>query len=226
MITMYDSVDTDQIPTTAEAAAGYVNGAFANYGQVVARTPKAHHLSITVNNSNTGECLDVETGDATPAEAPGWVKDALARGVVTPVVYANLSTMPAVKAALNGSGLHRSQYSLWVADYDHAAVVPAGFDAKQYEERTVPHVDMSVCLDEFFGAPKPAYAPADEKRWVREWKELDGKRGPWAKLRRRVLKRTMVHRERLIVTDAEKSGWGIRNRRGRYRQLFALTQAR
>lgn len=224
---MLDSVDVDQIPTDAEAAAGYVNGAFANYSQIVLRTPHAHHLSISVRASGDAECLDVETGDATPSEAPAWVRRRLARGVHTPVIYANASTMPAVRAALNGAGLHRSDYSLWVADFDGIAVVPAGFDAKQYEEHKAnPHADFSICLEEFFGAAHPAYAPEDEKRWEREWKELDGRKGPWAKLRRRVLKRTMIHRERLIVEDAEQTGWSTRNRRGRYRLLFALTQTR
>jgi hypothetical protein len=224
---MYDSVSVDQIPTDAEAAAGYVNGAFANYPQIVARTPHAHHLSISVRASGDAECLDVETGDATPSEAPAWVRRQLARGVHTPVLYANASTMPAVRAALDAAGLHRSDYSLWVAHFDGIAQVPAGYDAKQYEEhKSSPHADLSICLEEFFGAVHPPYAPEDEKRWEREWGELRGRNGPWAKLRRRVLKRTMLHRERLIVTLAESTGWGIRNRRGRYRALFALTQSR
>jgi hypothetical protein len=220
-ITMYDSVTVTEIPTDAEAAAGYINGAYKNFDAIVARTPKAHHLSITVQAVNAGECLDVETGDATPDLAPGWVKARIARGVQTPVVYANASTMPAVKAALNASGLHRSDYSLWVARYDGIAVVPAGYDAKQYEEhKTAPHADLSICLDEFFGVvDNPPYVPIDEARWEREWKLV-------GKLRKIILKRLMVHREREIVHLAEQTGWSTLNRRGRYRKLFALTQAR
>lgn len=225
-ITMYDSVNPQALPAGGDAYAGYVDGAFNDFARIRERFPKAHLLSITVFASVDADCLDIETGDATPDQAPSWVRRQHARGLAEPCLYANASTMPSVIAALDRAGIHRSEYRLWVAKYDGIAVIPAGFDAKQYEERRAQDIDVSVCAEDFFGPAHPPYAPADEKRWEREWDRLRRRRGPWPALRRRVLKRVMVHRERQIVSLAAQSGWGIRNRRDRYRKLLSRTGQR
>ena len=229
MVTMYDSTEPRSIPADAQAVAGYVGGRWPTYPEMIRRFPHALHLSIAVNSTEDADCLDIETGDATPAKAPAWFRRQKARGSGLIVFYANLSTMPAVVAAMNAAGIHRSEYLLWVAYYDNIANVPGSFDAKQYFDKALGrNLDVSLCDEDFFGHTQtPAYEPADEKRWEREFNELVSKKGAWANLRRRVLKRTMVHRERQIVSLAELSGgWSIRNRRDRYRKLFACTGAR
>ena len=149
--TMYDTTNADStLPTDhPEAVAGYVGGNWPTYARLVARFPNAKHLSIAVNAGELAECLDVEPGDATPAEVPGWVireRGRLYKLGRTPWVYANASTMPAVKQALDRAGINRADYHLWVADYDGIAQIPAGFDAKQYEsvERGSLDYDASV----------------------------------------------------------------------------------
>src|SRR5271155_2107625 len=72
--TMYDSTNVDNIPEYAVAIASYVNGAFENFDEAVHRFPHAKHLSIAVSSDVDADCLDVETGDATPADAPTWVR--------------------------------------------------------------------------------------------------------------------------------------------------------
>ena len=141
-ITMYDSVNVNAIPANAIAVAGYVGGLYPTFRALLQRFPHAKHLSIAINAAEVADCLDVETGDATPGEAPDWVRREKAHR--KPWVYANASTMPAVIAALDRAGLHRNEYYLWVADYNGVAQIPNGYDAKQYEERKAADIDLSV----------------------------------------------------------------------------------
>ena len=147
--TMFDAANAaTALPTTNPAAiAGYVNGAFQTFNALVKRFPKAKALSISVFSSGDARCLDIETGDATPADAPAWVRRQHARGIKRPILYANTSTMPAVIAALTAAGIHRSEYMLWEAHYDNVANIPTGRDAKQYKnvEAGASNYDVSLC---------------------------------------------------------------------------------
>ena len=129
---MYDSVDVDQIPGNATHVAGYVNGKWPTVAALRARFPHAKVLTIAVTANADAECLDVETGDATPAQAPAWVKRQQARGVKHPKIYANRSTMPTVWAALQAAGIKRDEVKLWVADWTGQPHLPAGYDACQW----------------------------------------------------------------------------------------------
>lgn len=114
----------------ATIAAGYVNGTWPDYDQIVAKTPSLLHLSITVNALDTDAlCLDVEDKDATPSEAPGWVLEVRAKGKV-PWVYMNESTWPAVRQAFHDANVAEPHY--WVANYDGDPTIPAGAVAKQH----------------------------------------------------------------------------------------------
>src|SRR5690242_9557224 len=103
-IVMFDDVQEGLIPANAQAVAGYVNGKYANWNRVLLRFPKAKHLSIAVTASADAECLDVERGDATNAQAPVWVKRQIKRGVYRPVVYTSQSNVPALLRSLAGAG--------------------------------------------------------------------------------------------------------------------------
>lgn len=69
---------------SADAVAGYVNGSFANWDQIVALwgTSGKHLISIDVQNkpSAAAQCRDIEAGDATMADAPGWFTATQAAG--------------------------------------------------------------------------------------------------------------------------------------------------
>src|SRR5690242_8753534 len=100
--TMYDSVTVSAIPRNAQAVAGYVNGRWPTYSQLVRAFPHARRLSIAVSADRDADCLDVEQGDATPDQAPAWVQRQHKRGVRRPVVYtsvANARTLLLILAA-------------------------------------------------------------------------------------------------------------------------------
>ena len=153
---MYDTVPgpgVAAIPSNAAAVAGYIDGWYQSFPLLAKRFyPHAHILSIAVHADAEAACLDVETGDASPSEAPGWVRWMLARGHKRPVVYANRSTMPAVWAALSRAGIRRDQVRLWVADWTGSPHIPPGYDACQWIDHG-PHgenYDISLCLGSFF----------------------------------------------------------------------------
>lgn len=164
-LVMYDSVDVGQIPVDAQAAAGYVGGHWPTYAELCRRLPHAHVLSIAVTAEEDADCLDVETGDATPQQAPAWVRRQLHRGVWRPALYANLSTMPAVVHELAQAGLNRDQVRLWVAHYTGEPHIPTGYDACQWTDRALGrNLDESLLADAFFPAPKAKRKPRRRRR--------------------------------------------------------------
>lgn len=159
-VIMYDSISVSQIPSDGPAAAGYTSGYWPTW-QAIKSGPWTHKLSIAVTAShNDAECLDVETGDAAPEQAPSWIKQAKARGVKKPVVYASLSAMPGVLAALARAGIGRDEIRLWTAHYtgtQHICTPACGYgfnataDATQWtDEAHGRNLDESLCDGSFF----------------------------------------------------------------------------
>lgn len=159
-ITMYDSVNPDVIPAGAKAVAGYVGGRWPTFPTVTRLFPNAHHLSIAVSAVEDADCLDIEQGDASIAEAPGWVKRQQARGVKRPVVYTSLSQAQLLLRVLARAGVPRSHVRVWTAHYTlrpHRCTSRCGYsftgkaDATQYHDRALGrNLDASVCSGGFF----------------------------------------------------------------------------
>lgn len=149
---MYDAVTPSGIPAGATLIAGYADGHYANLPALKARFPHAVVVGIAVTASfNGGTILDVEKGDATPAEAPGWVVKRRAAGV-DPTVYCNSSTWPSVKTAFTKAGVAQPHY--WIAHYDGDPTIPAGAVAKQW--RNADSFDQSSVAAYWPGVdPKP-----------------------------------------------------------------------
>lgn len=157
---MFDDVTVDLIPSKAEAVAGYVGGNFTTWPAIVARFPHAHKLSIAVNTSEAARCLDVEPGDATPADAPAWLRRQQHRNPHSiPVIYASISAMPEVVAAMGRAGIKRSEYLLWSAHYTfHEHICgpkTCGFatkvDATQWTDSALGRsLDQSLLSPDFF----------------------------------------------------------------------------
>jgi hypothetical protein len=131
---MYDGITAADVPAGAAIYAGYVDGAWASYDALAAEYPGALHVSIAVTASGDARVLDVENGDATPAQAPGWAEDQRRAGNPYPVVYMNETTWPAVQAQFAAQAVTPALY--WVAAYvdDPANVpeIPVGAIAVQY----------------------------------------------------------------------------------------------
>lgn len=160
--TMYDSVNPGHIPTTATMVAGYADGAYANLPAMKARFPHATIVSIAVRWTTRAQVLDVESGNATPAQAVQWCTQTMAG---TPnkqlTVYCSVSDWPSVRAAFKAAGVTEPNY--WVAAYDGNATVPAGAVAKQYLGDYQGY-DRSVVADYWPGVD-PAPAPSGPPQW-------------------------------------------------------------
>lgn len=176
MPTMYDSVTLTEIPATAEAVAGYVNGRWPTYPQLAAKWPHAKRVSIAVTTEADADVLDIETGDASPAQAPAWVRRQIMRGVKKPAVYASVSQMPTVLSVLRAAGIGRSQVRVWTAHYTHVphrctSACYRGFnttaDATQYTNVALSkNLDASLVTDGFLD---PGLAAAVRRRSLRAW---------------------------------------------------------
>lgn len=147
--TMYDSVTATHIPGSATMVAGYLAPSkFAWSAADWARFPHAVKVRIAIfANVNDGHVLDVEPGDATPAQAPGWVAMRRHAGA-DPTVYCNASTWPTVRDEFRRQHVPEPHY--WIAKYDGVRNIPPGAVAKQYANPPVHgqgHFDLSMVVD-------------------------------------------------------------------------------
>ena len=155
--TMYDGVDATRLPTSAQLVAGYVDGLYTWSAANWARFPKSVKVRVAVfSQTNDGQVLDVEPGDATPAQSVDWVLMRRRAGV-DPTVYMNSSTWPTVRAAFQARGVAEPHY--WVAQYDGVASIPAGAVAKQYYNNNDLGYDLSVVADHWPGIDPAPFAP-------------------------------------------------------------------
>lgn len=163
-LTMFDSIYVAQIPATGmDAVAGYVGGRWPTFADLVKRFPNLPALSIAVTSQQDGQCLDVETGDATPALVPGWLdRQAQLHPDRTPIIYCSASWIPAVRTNAGGR-----KYLLWSAHYGKGPHICSpsvcGYqqaDATQWTDKgpNGETVDQTVMSPEFLAtfAPRPA----------------------------------------------------------------------
>jgi hypothetical protein len=121
MRTFWDGVNSDApfIPTTAQGVMGYVPpSSFAWTAASWARFPNSTHVRITPSARVFGlgvQVVDVENGDATPAEAPSWATNSRNAGQ-DPTVYCSLSAWPGVQAAIVAARIPHPNY--FIAHYD------------------------------------------------------------------------------------------------------------
>lgn len=121
---MFDDTNVSLIPKGAKAVAGYVNGNYTTWPDVLREFPDAKHVSIAVTSSAQAECLDVEPGDATNADAAGWYrrfKEAAAKNHTPhrrPIFYTSASNVAALVSTLGAAGINRNEYIIWSAHYN------------------------------------------------------------------------------------------------------------
>ena len=149
---MYDAVTPAHIPSNATMVAGYVDGKYAWRLIDWLRFARAVQVRIAVfPSTNNGHVLDVERGDATPAQAPPWVLRRRAAGV-DPTVYCSLAAWPAVRAAFASARVREPHY--WIAAYpgNGNALYP-GAVAHQYADPGP--FDVSIVADVWPGIDVP-----------------------------------------------------------------------
>jgi peptidoglycan hydrolase-like protein with peptidoglycan-binding domain len=179
---MFDSIDAGELPSGDYAYASYVNGEWADYPAVVARFPSANVLSIAVSSGADADCLDIETGDATPSDAAAWYERQVARGVARPCLYADATTMSSeVVPVITAAGFDRSAVRLWSAHYagEHicgpasCGLVSIDMDATQWTDSALGRdLDQSLLRADFFGPADPA-APSWETSMIASLPTLD-----------------------------------------------------
>jgi peptidoglycan hydrolase-like protein with peptidoglycan-binding domain len=160
-ITMFDSISVSELPAgSGYAYAGYVNGRWQTYSAIKSKFPGSQVLSIAVSAGSDADCLDVETGDATPEQAASWVLRQLARKAWRPCLYASVSTMGSIVAGLEAAGIGVSTLRLWSAHYGEGTHIcgPASCkqlaisaDGTQWTDSALGRsLDQSLLSDSFF----------------------------------------------------------------------------
>ncbi len=163
---MYDAATIGvDYPSDAQMLAGYIDGNYQTYADQVARYPNLIHIPIAVwPSTNNGICLDVETGDATPDQAPAWVTMRRNAGIVAPWVYCSYAVWQDVINAFVNQSTEPPLY--WIAAYPGiGAEIYPGSIGHQYGG-TDPW-DVSVMLDVIPGIdstpPTPPHPPTPEE---------------------------------------------------------------
>lgn len=144
---MYDGISPDVVPTGAQLYAGYVDGKWPDFGDIVKRFPGAVHVPIATNpNHLMGVVLDVEKGDATPEQAPHWC--VIRRSVgIDPTIYCNESTWAAVIDAFHAAKVAIPHF--WIARWGSDHSIPPGAVAVQHTEGA--DYDTSTVADHWPG---------------------------------------------------------------------------
>lgn len=160
----YDSINATRIPRDAAGVLGYDDGPISKWQDAWwGLFPHSVVGRITVfSQDNIGQILDVEQGDATPAESVDWVLRRRAAGV-DPTVYCNTSTWPEVRAAFRARKVQEPHY--WVAQYDNVQQIPMGAVAKQYYNNDALGYDMSVVSDYWPGIDAAPHPGGNTPQW-------------------------------------------------------------
>lgn len=154
---MYDSITAEDIPLNAPAVAGYIDGKYAWSDSDWNRFSTWRKLRIAVlASTNDGHVLDVETGDATPEQAPGWVKMRKEAGLIRPLLYFPQSNLTTVKEKLT-SAEERAEFWIgaWVTTGPYQADEAWGtqFD---HPPHSGGHFDLSLVDESYWDAtPTP-----------------------------------------------------------------------
>jgi hypothetical protein len=157
-IVMQDSTTPDSIPADAQAIAGYVNGAKSEWpANAWGRFTTKYVRHIDVLAAGVGDVLDVETGDATPGEARGWLEEYWAnpRSEWWPALYCNKSTWAEMGEQVKGVN-----FVLWLADPTSIPHIIPGSQATQYAWDGTNNIDYSVTEPAFWQGRAAPTTPA------------------------------------------------------------------
>jgi hypothetical protein len=189
---MADSIDCTQLPQGPIAVPGYgqqtvaLRAGYAASSRYHASSFACGTPDVVVDVSGSypkSDVLDIETGDATPGTAPGWVRAHNAQTGSLAVLYCNRSTQAAVRSACAAAGLAPGRDFLWwIATLDGTASLPdmTGVAAVQawgsnFFSR---NIDVSVVYDDGWkptqaGGPLMALTDAEQAELLTRIRNLD-----------------------------------------------------
>lgn len=153
---LYDSTTAADIPTTATAAAGYVDGNFAWSLSDWRRFPDVPHITITIAGQGGARVLDWESGNPNPSS---WAAAEIKAGR-RPTIYTSKANVAAVAAAIAPLRFG-VDVDLWDADWTGVAHLNPGSVATQYADPVTSggHYDLSLAADTWLTPPPPIPAP-------------------------------------------------------------------
>lgn len=114
---MADSVNPAGLPPGMDAYLGYTDGSWPDFAVIRAQHPGVPVFGLTVYLKNEGDGMDVEPGDATPAQSATYVKMRHGAGIARPIIYSSASNTNECRRSLDDAGLPRSSYRLMSAHY-------------------------------------------------------------------------------------------------------------
>jgi len=165
-VAMFDSIEVSTVPRDPFALAGYTAGHWPTFIPLRKAFPSAHTVSIAISARYHADCLDVEPGDATPSEVPGWVHSEIKAGWRKPCVYSDWSEWTSqIRPILERARITRSQVWEWDAFYNGAPHIDPGFDGTQWTDRAYGrNLDESRVTRAFLSIAHPALVPAPKPR--------------------------------------------------------------
>lgn len=128
---MWDAVEWQTIPADVPLVAGYVNGFQSQWPARAwnrfTNATRKFRIDVRGDMPLDSDVLDIEAGNAQPADAPGWIDTRERADITTHRIYADRSTMPKIVAACGGRSFKR-----WIADWTGIPHQAAGADATQW----------------------------------------------------------------------------------------------
>ena len=130
--TFYDSINPSQIPAGRQVAT-YADGQYAVSRSQVSDPGNVIWIDVSGNDANAN-ALDVEPGDATPAQAAGWVDHRLtAHPGAVAIIYTMRSDWAAAQAAVDTLPAQmRASVRWWIADPTGQPHIVPGAQATQW----------------------------------------------------------------------------------------------
>jgi hypothetical protein len=160
-----DSITAAAMPPDLDVYCGYLPpSSFANLPDVEKTFPGKRYVGFTPSNISSGDCLDVEPGDASPAECPGFVlANPRPPHVVKPMIYASAGDVAACVDELSSAGISRARYFIFSAHWIGRHVCAPGIcgypQADQTQYANAPGYDSDVFAAYVFAPAVPAPLP-------------------------------------------------------------------
>lgn len=158
---MEDDTETSRFTPGCAAYAGYWNGPYANMTAVRAYAASQHarSFSYTPDGDPGADAIDIEPGDCTPGQFPGFYRAKKGIGVYA---YGSASWVSSINAAASSAGIPRSAYWVVSAHYIGPHICgpsSCGYpqaDATQFTETYQGSIlDATQFSSGFFGTPAP-----------------------------------------------------------------------